>query len=85
MSAKIYVATESFVVMVDGKQETIKAGKTRVREGHPLLKGRERYFRELEVQYEVEQATAAPGEKRNTTLGKSSAPKPSTTDKAKDK
>lgn len=65
MAGKIYVATESFTVTLpNGVEHYIGAGKTRVREGHPLLKGREMYFKELDVQYDVEQATKAPGEKR---------------------
>ena len=62
---KLYVATESFQIGTDrGVDERITAGVTVVREGHPLLNGREGMFRELEVHYEVEQATANPGEAR---------------------
>lgn len=58
---KIYVASESFVV--DGYPPIVK-GQTRVRAGHPLLAGRQMFFTPLEVHYEFETATAAPGEKR---------------------
>jgi len=69
----IYVAKESFSALVDGEQVIVSKGITRVRVGHPLLKGREQWFEPLTVQYDVkqptpkapvEQATAAPGEKR---------------------
>jgi len=63
---RIYVARETFVCELDGSDVVVTAGVTRVREGHPLLAGREMYFDELDVQYDVdvEQATAAPGERR---------------------
>lgn len=76
MAGKIYVATESFTVALDGVEHKIGAGKTRVREGHPLLKGREMYFKELDVQYDVERATKAPGEKRETASKSSKPDKP---------
>ncbi len=62
----VYVATENFLADVDGVPQTFRRGVTRVREGHPILKGREHYFRlaDESVHYEVEAATAAPGEKR---------------------
>jgi hypothetical protein len=62
----VYVATESFVALIDGENYVVRKGKTRVRAGHPLLQGREMWFSpaDLNVDYEVEQATAAPGEKR---------------------
>lgn len=60
----IYVATRTFVTTLDGKRVMVNRGKTRVRHGHPLLKGREDLFSPIEVQYDVEQATKAPGEKR---------------------
>ena len=67
MSGKIYVAKETFVVEIDGSNFLVTAGKTRVREGHALLKGRGDSFQNIEdapVDYDVEKATAAPGEKR---------------------
>jgi hypothetical protein len=62
--ADIYVATQSFATLLDGKPITVRKGVTRVRRGHKLLKGRESMFAPLEVQFDVEQATSAPGEKR---------------------
>ncbi len=66
----IYVATETFSADIGGSPQMIYKGITRVRAGHPLLKGREALFAPVEnsVDYEVEQATAAPGEKRGAEL-----------------
>ena len=63
-SSDIFVAKESFVCILYGEPHTIHANVTRVRAGHPILEGRGHLFRPLDVQYDVEQATAAPGEKR---------------------
>lgn len=60
----IFQARESFSTILDGAPIAVVGGHTRVREGHPLLKGREHLFEPLTVDYDVEQATAAPGEKR---------------------
>lgn len=62
---KIYVASQDgLCVLEDGRVVTLKAGVTRVREGHPLLKGREVMFRELDVHYDLEDARSAPEEKK---------------------
>ena len=58
------VAKESFVCHWDGSDRQISAGVTRVRAGHPILKGIEHLFEPITAHYEVEQATAAPGERR---------------------
>ena len=60
----IYVARDSFLTIVDGVEVMISKGKTRVREGHPLLSGREDLFEPMTVDYDIEQASSAPGEKR---------------------
>jgi len=64
----VYVANQTFVADVDGVPQTFKRGVTLVREGHSVMKGREQYFdlRKDVVHWEVEAATAAPGEKRGT-------------------
>jgi len=65
MTGKIYVAKDSGSAYVEGIGDlTFVKGVTRVREGHALLKGREYLFEEVNAHYEVEEATAAPGEKR---------------------
>lgn len=64
---RVFVARETFSwTDADGVPLIAHAGQTRVREGHPLLAGREHLFDPVEgqVHYDVEQATAAPGEKR---------------------
>lgn len=63
---QLWVAKTDFVCDLDGVQEFIRAGQTRVRAGHRLL---ERYAECFEpadvgVEFDVEQATAAPGERR---------------------
>lgn len=65
-SGRVYVARESGSAEVDGESLAFVKGVTRVREGHPLLKGREGLFElaDERVHYEVEAASAAPGEKR---------------------
>lgn len=59
------MARESFVTTIDGDQISVAAGDL-VRAGHPMLKGRESLFKPAEgyVRFDVEQATAAPGEQR---------------------
>ena len=61
---EIYVATSSGVVRIDGRLTSYYGGTTRVRAGHPLLKAAPGKFKPLELDYEVEKATKAPGEKR---------------------
>ncbi|TKG58892.1 Lsr2 family DNA-binding protein [Prauserella endophytica] len=65
MSAQIYVANESAVLYAGGQQYVVHKGVTRVRDGHPLLKRNSHMFKPLDVHYDVEQATAEPGEKRD--------------------
>jgi len=62
----IYVATESGTCDIKGRQYPFTKGVTRVRAGHELLKACPDYFELVSehVHYDVEQATAAPGEKR---------------------
>jgi len=65
-----YRAKEGFGTIFEGEQIHVAAGEL-VRAGHPILKRREDLFEPVEnfgrfdVRPEVEQATAAPGEKRS--------------------
>jgi hypothetical protein len=64
MGDKLFRAKEPFTVVMDGVQVVVNRGDL-VREGHPLLKKHADLFTEgAEVRFDVEQATAAPGEKR---------------------
>lgn len=65
MAAKVYVARETIHVQTKDGAVTIHKGE-RVREGHPYMKGREELFSlpDTDVMYDIEAATAAPGEKR---------------------
>lgn len=48
-----------------GKEEFFfTRGVTRIRASHPLAKAAPDFFEEIDVHYDVEQTTAAPGEKR---------------------
>lgn len=61
---EILVATESFARRFEGADHAFHAGVTRVRAGHPILRGIEHLFEPIQAHYEVESATAAPGEAR---------------------
>ena len=68
-SDSVWVATESFACEVDGAGVIVHAGQTRVREGHPMLDTYRQSFKLADqgLHFDtVEQATAAPGEKRGT-------------------
>ena len=60
----VYVARSSGVVNINGVIHRYVQGQTRVRAGHPLLDARPDKFVPLKIDYDIEQATAAPGEKR---------------------
>ena len=60
-----YVARSSGVIKIRGELYRYAAGRTRVRAGHPLLEVLPDRFEPLDMTYDtIEQATAAPGEKR---------------------
>lgn len=61
----VWVATESFTADLDGAPVTIVAGHTRVDDGHELVTRYPQFFERMEAHFKVEQATAAPGEKRS--------------------
>jgi hypothetical protein len=62
---EIYIAKHGFACEIDGVPMFINPGE-RVRKGHELLERCGEYFEpaDTHVKYDVEQATAAPGEKR---------------------
>lgn len=62
----VYVAIDSGSAEIKGETFVFSKGTTLVREGHPLLKAVGYAFEPASdhVHYDVEQATAAPGEKR---------------------
>lgn len=51
MEGKVYQAKGPFLVSVDGHQVAVQRGTT-VREGHPLLSGREHLFEPFTVDFE---------------------------------
>lgn len=66
---RLFSARRNFVAILDGSTVTIASGQV-VDEGDPILKGRAALFEEFVPKVrsypgQVEQATAAPGEKRN--------------------
>lgn len=74
-------ANQGFATEYDGGPLFVQKGEL-VRDGHPLLKGREDLFEPAEKlsrfdhKGEVEQATAAPGEKRGKPARRARAAKP---------
>lgn len=67
MADDILIAVESAAIRYDGDLVFVHKGRTRVRKGHPILKGNEHLFGPIDVHYDVEQATRAPGERRGRT------------------
>jgi hypothetical protein len=63
--SKIYVANTDFSTDLDGVPTNVQRGE-RVRAGHPLVMSNPQYFSDVEttVKYDVESASAAPGEQR---------------------
>lgn len=62
----IMVATTSFSTEIDGRPEPINAGLSRLRASHPIVRQNPEFFKPVEdaVDFEVEETTAAPAEKR---------------------
>jgi len=67
MAAEMYVAKETFFVVLDGKRTIVAKDRDLVRAGHKLLRLYPDKFKLAPVRFDVEQATAAPGEKRGET------------------
>lgn len=65
----ILVANTTCMIEHDGRQVMLRRGITTVRSGHPITEGHEQLFDPITVHFDrdvpVEQATAAPGEKRS--------------------
>ena len=61
----IYVPNDSFSAHIDGVDVAFVKDHTRVREGHPILRMYPHLFTVMRVHYDVEAATAAPGEVRD--------------------
>ncbi len=59
----VYVPIDGFIAEVDGTPVNFHSNM-RVREGHWLLEKYPHLFQPIRVQYDVEQATANPGETR---------------------
>jgi hypothetical protein len=72
MSSDILVAKNSFSTEVNGVPQAVTKGET-FREGHPVVEGREELFEPFTIDNDLEQATAAPGEKRHRSKAKKSA------------
>lgn len=62
---EIYEAIESFTTKVDGVDASFVGEQTLIREGHPLLLTHGHLFRPVQVDYDIEAATSAPGELRD--------------------
>jgi hypothetical protein len=65
MASDIFVAITSGASEIKGENYDFKAGD-RIRSGHPLLKACPEYFVPArdEIKFDLETASAAPGEKR---------------------
>jgi hypothetical protein len=64
--AAIMVATDTGAIDVDGVPYFVYRNRTRVRADHPMVKNAPGLFKPVDADYDdvVEQATAAPGERR---------------------
>lgn len=63
-SRDVYVPNESFSCSIGGIDRTFVKDQTTVREGHPVLAKYAHLFHPIRVHYDVEAATAPPGEVR---------------------
>lgn len=80
MGNDIYVANTAGALNFDGQEVVIQKGVTRVRAGHGLLKKYPQYFDPIKIHFDVEQASARPGEQRGapaaTVVATAPAPEP---------
>lgn len=63
MSRNIYRPKEGFIAVIDGVEHALNSGHF-FREGHPVLDKYPDLFEPVRVQFDVEEATASPGELR---------------------
>jgi hypothetical protein len=63
---EMYVAIETGVSLIDGKNHPYYRGKTRVRKGHPLLEAVPAYFRPIDAHYDIEEIPAPPLERERS-------------------
>ena len=59
----VCAATEDFRTEIDGEPVSVTAGE-RFSPDHPVVAANPSMFEHLPVRYEIEQATAGPGERR---------------------
>lgn len=60
----VLVARISGVLVIDGREETVTAGRTRARASHPIVKAAPDWWEPINVHYDLEEAVAEPGERR---------------------
>ena len=60
----VLIAIETGVVNLEGQEILIRRGITRAHAGSAIAKAYPGFFKPIDVHFSVEQATAAPGEKR---------------------
>ena len=65
MAVSVMVVKQSFVYVEEGIEHFVPKGAT-VRVGHPLLTGREEYFKPLKVDFEYE----SPGRRNAAQVGR---------------
>lgn len=70
-SGAVLVALDSAFFTHEGQPVTVTRGVTTVREGHPILKGRENLFGPLKVDYELPETKTAPAKAAAAARGQS--------------
>lgn len=77
----IVVAKQSFAATINGTSRVIRRGTT-FSADHPIVEAHSENFKPFEVDYGIEQATAAPGEKRSTKIRGRGKPETTEPDKS---